>query len=109
MAKRKVVDIAAQGAREFHVASNQDNGRRADALILYVRRIARAHNATAAQLVGEFFSRAVSGNKVLDPCKVLVVFGLGAVRQRVQCRLLAEHSSIALLPRLRFFELKACP
>lgn len=91
------------------MASNQDNGRRADALILYVRRIAHAHNATAAQLVGEFFSRAVSGNKVLDPCKVLVVFGLGAVRRRVQCRLLAEHSSIALLPRLRIFELKACP
>lgn len=91
------------------MVSNQDNGRRADALILYVRRIARAHNATAAQLVGEFFSRAVSGNKVLDPCKVLVVLWLGAVRQRVQCRHLAEHSSKALLPCLQLFELKDCP
>lgn len=61
------------------MASNQDNGRRVDALILYVRRVARVHNATAAQLVGEFCSRAVSGNKVLDPDVVLVVFGFRAI------------------------------
>lgn len=61
------------------MASNQDNDRRVDALILYVRRVARVHNATAAQLVGEFCSRAVSGNKVLDPGVVLVVFGFRAI------------------------------
>lgn len=91
------------------MVSNQFNNRRADALILYVRRVAYARNATAAQLLGEPAGRTVSGYEVLDPGVVLVVFGLGAVRQRVQCRLLAEHSSIVLLPRLRFFELKACP
>lgn len=36
-AKREVVHIAAQGARDFHVASNLLNSRRAYALILYVR------------------------------------------------------------------------
>ena len=61
------------------MASNQDNDRRVDALILYVRRVARVHNATAAQLVGEFCSRAVSGNKVLDPGVVLGVFGFRAI------------------------------
>ena len=30
-AKREIVHIAAQGAGDFHMASNQDNGRRADA------------------------------------------------------------------------------
>lgn len=50
-AKRKVVDIAAQGAREFHVASNQDNGRRADALILYVRCNTGEHNTVALGVV----------------------------------------------------------
>ena len=77
--KREVVHIAAQGAGDLHMASNQDNDRRVDALILYVRRVARVHNATAAQLVGEFCSRAVSGNKVLDPGVVLVVFGFRAI------------------------------
>ena len=34
-AKRELIHIAAQGAGEFHGASNQDNDRRADGLILY--------------------------------------------------------------------------
>lgn len=64
------------------MASNQDNGRRAYALILYMRLVARARNATAAQLFDDTAGRAVSGYEVLDPGVVLVVFGLGAVGQR---------------------------
>lgn len=78
-AKREIVHIAAQGAGDLHVVSNQFNNRRADALILYVRRVAHARNATAAQLLGEPAGRTVSGYEVLDPGVVLVVFGLGAV------------------------------
>lgn len=63
------------------MVSNQFNNRRADALILYVRRVAYARNATAAQLLGEPAGRTVSRFEVLDPGLVLVVFGLGAVRQ----------------------------
>lgn len=63
------------------MVSNQFNYRRADALVLYVRRVARARNATAAQLFGEVGARAVSGNEVLDPSVVLVVFCLRAVGQ----------------------------
>lgn len=60
------------------MASNQDNGRRADALILYMRLVARARNATAAQLFGESAGRAVSGYEVLDP---------GVVREKTEtCR-----------------------
>ena len=44
-----------------------------------MRRTVETHNAIAAQLVGEFCSRAVSGNKVLDPGVVLVVFGFRAI------------------------------
>ena len=51
-AKRKVVYIAAQGVGDLHVASNQDNDRRADALILYVRSVVGDHDAMAPQLVG---------------------------------------------------------
>lgn len=72
---------AARGAGDLHVVSDQFNNRRADALILYVRRVAYARNATAAQLLGEPAGRTVSGYEVLDPGMVLVVFGLGAVGQ----------------------------
>lgn len=51
-AKREVVHITAQGAREFHVVSNQFINRRADAQILYERQVARARNESAAQLFG---------------------------------------------------------
>lgn len=80
-AKRKVVHIDAQGAGDFHVASNPIDSLRVDALILYVRRVARARNATAAKLYGEFADRATTGNEILYPGVVLVVFGLGAVGQ----------------------------
>jgi len=36
----------------------------------------------APKLVGELFARAVSGNQVLDPCVVLVVFGLRTIGKR---------------------------
>lgn len=80
-AKCKVVDIAAQGAGDFHVVSNPFDNRYADGLILYVRRVVRARNATAAQLFGELAGRAATRNEVLDPGVVLVVFGLGAIGQ----------------------------
>lgn len=51
-AKRKVVDITAQGAGDLHVVSNPIDNLRADALILYERQIARARNESAAQLFG---------------------------------------------------------
>lgn len=51
-AKRKVVYIAVQGVGDLHVASNQDNDRRVDALILYVRCVVGDHDAMAPQLVG---------------------------------------------------------
>ena len=35
--------------------------------------------AIAPKLIGKLFARAVSGNLVLDPSVVLVVFGLGAI------------------------------
>ena len=54
------------------MVSNPFNNWRADGLILYGRRVARAHNATAAQLFGESTGRAASGNEVLDPSVVLV-------------------------------------
>ena len=47
-AKRKVVDIAAQGVGDLHVASIPFHSCRADALILYVRRVGHIRNATAA-------------------------------------------------------------
>ena len=50
-AKREVVHIAAQGAGDLHVVSNQDNGRRADALILYVRCYTGEHNTVALGVV----------------------------------------------------------
>lgn len=80
-AKRKVVDITAQGAGDLHVVSNPIDNLRADALILYERQIVRARNESAAQLFGEFAGRVASGNEVLDPGVVLVVFGLGGVGQ----------------------------
>lgn len=44
------------------MASNQDNGRRADALILYVRHYASTHNAIVLKPVGELTDRAVTRN-----------------------------------------------
>lgn len=79
--KRKVVGIAAQGAREFHAVSNPFNYQRADALILYGRSAVVTHNAVAPKLFREIGARAVSGYEVLDPGVVLVVFGLGTVGQ----------------------------
>lgn len=61
------------------MVSNPFNNRRADALILYGRRVVHARNATEAQLFGEPTGRTVSGYEVLDPGVVLVVFGVGAV------------------------------
>ena len=80
-AKRKVVDIAAQGAWEFHAVSNPFNYQRADGLILYGRSAVVTHNVIAPKLFREIGARAVSRNEVLDPGVVLVVFGLGAVGQ----------------------------
>lgn len=80
-AKCKVVYIAAQGAGDLHSASNPLKSRRANALILYVRRTIGAHNAIVPELVGEFVVRASAGNEVLDPGVVLVVFGLGGIGQ----------------------------
>ncbi len=59
------------------MVSNPFNNRRADALILYGRRVVHARNATEAQLFGEPTGRTVSGYEVLDPGVVLVVFGSG--------------------------------
>lgn len=78
-AKRKVVDIAVQGAGEFHAVSNPFNYQRADGLILYRRSAVVTHNVIAPKLFREIDARAVSGYEVLDPDVVLVVFGLGAV------------------------------
>lgn len=38
--------------------------------------------AIAPKLIGKLFARAVSGNLVLDPSVVLVVFGLRAIGKR---------------------------
>lgn len=80
-AKREVVYIAAQGAGDLDVASNPLKSRRANALILYVRRAIGTHNAIVPKLIGEFGSRATTGNEVLDSGVVLVVLGLGGVGQ----------------------------
>ena len=81
-AKCKVVYIAAQGAGDLHEASNPLKSRRANALILYVRRTIGAHDVIVPKLVGEIGSRTTAGNEVLDPGVVLVVFGLGGIGQR---------------------------
>lgn len=80
-AKCKVVYIAAQGAGDLHEASNPLKSRRANALILYVRRTIGAHDVIVPKLVGEIGSRTTAGNEVLDPGVVLVVFGLGGIGQ----------------------------
>ena len=80
-AKCKLVDIAAQGAGDFHVVSNPFNNRRADGLILNGRSAVVIHNVIAPKLFREIGARAVSGYEVLDPDVVLVVFGLGTVGQ----------------------------
>ena len=66
-AKRKVVGIAAQGAREFHAVSNPFSNERAEGLILYGRSAVETHNAIAPKLFREIGARAVSGYEVLDP------------------------------------------
>ena len=71
-AKRKVIHIAAQGAREFHAVSNPFNYQRADALILYGRSAVVPHNVIAPKLFREIGARAVSGYEVLDPGVVLL-------------------------------------
>lgn len=80
-AKRKVVDIAVQGAGEFHAVSNPFNYQRADGLILHRRSAVVTHNVIAPKLFREIGARAVSRYEVLDPDVVLVVFGLGTVGQ----------------------------
>ena len=56
-AKRKVVDIAAQGVGDLHVASNPIDSWRADALILYGRLVAGTRNAIASRFFGELGHR----------------------------------------------------
>ena len=56
-AKRKVVDIAAQGVWDLHVASNPIDSQRVDALILYVRHVAGTRNAIASSFFGELGHR----------------------------------------------------
>lgn len=56
-AKRKVVDIAAQGVGDLHVASNPIDSWRADALILYGRHVAGTRNAIASRFFGELGHR----------------------------------------------------
>lgn len=80
-AKRKVVYIAAQGAGDLHVASNPLKSRRANALILYVRRAIGTHNAIVPEFVGEYGARASARNEVLDPGVVLVVLELGGIEK----------------------------
>lgn len=63
------------------MASNPFNNWRADGLILYGRSAVVTHNIIAPKLFREIGAKADSGNEVLDPGVVLVIFGLGAVGQ----------------------------
>lgn len=59
-AKRKVVDIAAQGAGDLHVASNPIDSWRADGLILYGRRLLEEHSTIEPKLMRELLKSTKS-------------------------------------------------